>query len=116
VFPGGACLAGSDDPANYGNYQQTQKQSKPTHATKLEYSNVVPRSMEIIHFGAEIFRYVCCTSGNCRIQSREFSPRILSGKVTSRPVPRKRVDLYGRPNHVRLCQTPSEQTRAQQFA
>jgi len=79
VFPGGACLAGSDDPAKYGNYQQTQKQSKPTHATKLEYSNVVPRSMEIIHFGAEIFRYVCWTSGNCRIQSREFSPRILSG-------------------------------------
>jgi hypothetical protein len=35
VFPGGACLAGSDDPAKYGNYQQTQKQSKPTHATKL---------------------------------------------------------------------------------
>ena len=59
MFPGGACLAGSDDPAKYGNYQQTQKQSKPTHATKVEYSNVVPRSMEIIHFGAEIFRYVC---------------------------------------------------------
>src|SRR5438477_4438869 len=55
LFRGGERCGGSDDPAKCDNHQQAQEESEPTHVTELGHSAVVLSSIEIAHFGTNMF-------------------------------------------------------------